>query len=65
MNFLFFSIFLLDIFFIYISNVIPYPGFPSEKHTLSLSPPFFLYSPTHSLAFPGPGVLPYWDIEPS
>ena len=24
--------FLLDIFFIHISNVIPIPGFPSERH---------------------------------
>jgi hypothetical protein len=51
---------LLDIFFIYISNVIPFPGFPSRN---SLSPPLpsasvrvLLYLPTHShlpaLAFP-------------
>ena len=33
---LFFFLFLLDIFFIYISNVIPFPSFPSEN---PLSPP--------------------------
>jgi hypothetical protein len=29
--FLFWETFLLDIFFIYISNVIPFPGFPSKN----------------------------------
>jgi hypothetical protein len=38
--------FLLDIFFIYISNVIPFPGIPSKK-TLPLPPPH-AYQPTHS-----------------
>jgi hypothetical protein len=32
--------FLLDIFFIYISNIIPFPGFPSEKHPAPLTSPF-------------------------
>jgi hypothetical protein len=32
------SMFLLDIFFIYISNIIPFPGFPSEN-PLTLPPP--------------------------
>jgi hypothetical protein len=36
--------FLLDNFFIYISNVIPFPSFPSEN---PVSPPFSSYSPTH------------------
>jgi hypothetical protein len=48
--------FLLDIFFIYISNVIPFPGFPSKN---PLSPPL-LNQPTHSrflvLAFPYTGA---------
>jgi hypothetical protein len=53
---------LLDIFFIYILNVVPFPGFPSEN---SLSPPQLPASqPTHScflaLAFPL-----HWGIEPS
>ena len=46
--------FKLDIFFIYISNVIPFPGFPS-KNLLS-SPPPPTHQPSHScflvLAFP-------------
>jgi hypothetical protein len=37
--FLFSLFFLLDIFFIYISNVIPFPSFPLK--TPSLSPPCF------------------------
>jgi hypothetical protein len=53
--------FLLDIFFIYISNVIPFPGFPSEN-PLSPSPP--PCSPTHPLPLPGPGIPLYWGIEP-
>jgi hypothetical protein len=52
-----FSIFLLDIFFIYISNVIPFAGFFSEN-TLYLPPP--APQPTHScflaLAFPYTGA---------
>jgi hypothetical protein len=40
--------FLLDIFFIYISNVIPFSGFPSEK-TLS-SPPAPQPTNSHFLA---------------
>jgi hypothetical protein len=50
---------LLDIFFIYISNVIPFPGFLSEN---PLSPPHpSAHQPTHScflvLAFSYTGVL--------
>jgi hypothetical protein len=55
---------LLDIFFIYISNVIPFPGFPSRNplsHTLSPAsvrvfshPPTYSYLPT--LAFPYTGA---------
>ena len=48
--------FLFDIFFIYISNVIPFPGFPSEN------PLYFLL---YSLLLPGPGSPLYWGIEPS
>jgi hypothetical protein len=43
---LFILLFLLDIFFIYISNVIPFPSYPS-KHPLS-SPPPPAPQPTHS-----------------
>jgi hypothetical protein len=47
--FFFFSfLFLIDIFFIYISNVVPFPSFPSEN-TLSPSPSPCL--PTHPLPF--------------
>jgi hypothetical protein len=41
--------FLLDILFIYIPNVIPFPSFHSEN---SLSLPASPYSPTHPLPFP-------------
>ena len=49
---------LLDIFFIYISNVIPFPSFPSENPLSSPSPP--APQPTYSyflaLAFPYTGA---------
>jgi hypothetical protein len=49
--FLFFF-FLLDIFFIYISNAIP-------KVPYTLPPPC---SPTHPLPLLGPGIPLYWGI---
>jgi hypothetical protein len=56
--------FLLDIFFIYISNVIPFPGFPSENPLpIPFPPP--PCSPTHPLLLPGPGIPLHWGIEPS
>jgi hypothetical protein len=48
----FFSKFLLDIFFIYISNAIP-----KVPYTLPLP-----CSPTHPLPLLGPGVPLYWGI---
>jgi hypothetical protein len=57
----------LDLFFIYISNVIPFPGFPPFlKHPSS---PYFyegVPSPTHPLPPPHP-VFPYTvtSIKPS
>ena len=39
--------FLLDFFFIYISNVIPFPHFPSKTFSIS-HPPSPAYLPTHS-----------------
>jgi hypothetical protein len=54
------SPFLLDIFFICISNVIPFPGFPSKNY-----PPPSPFSPTHPLQLPGPSLPLYWGIEPS
>jgi hypothetical protein len=50
--FLFFFYFLLDIFFIYISNAIP-------KVPYTLSPPC---SPTHSLPLLGPAIPLFWGI---
>jgi hypothetical protein len=52
--------FLLDILFIYISNIIPFPSFPSKN---PLSPPLSPCSPTHPLPFL---VLAFpWVLEPS
>jgi hypothetical protein len=54
--------FLLDIFFIYISYVIPFPSFPSKNPLSPLPSPC---SPTHPFPLPGPGIPLYWGIEPS
>jgi hypothetical protein len=60
--FLLYCIFLFNIFFIYISNVIPFPRF-SPRNTLSLPPPLLLWggSPTYThlptLAFLYTGAL--------
>ena len=43
-DFFYYFFILLDIFFIYISNVFPFSGFPSENH-LSLSPIPLLTNP--------------------
>ena len=57
---------LLDIFFTYISNVIPFPGFPS-KNTLSHAPSLCFYEgiplPSHLLLPPHPGITPQWGIK--
>ena len=53
-------LFLLDIFFIYISNVIPFPGVPSEN---PLSPPVPLL-PNPPTPIPGTGSPLHWGIEP-
>jgi hypothetical protein len=66
-SFNFFLLFKLDIFFIYISNSIPFPSFHSEKIPYPLPPPFPLScpcSPTHPLLLPGPGIPLYWDQGP-
>jgi hypothetical protein len=55
-------LFLLDIFIIYISNDIPFPGFPSEN---PLSYPPSPCSPTHPLPLPGPDIPLQWGIKPS
>jgi hypothetical protein len=59
----FLHFFLLDIFFIYISNFIPFPHFLSARPL-----PSHLPSPcslTHPLPLPCPGILLHWGIEPS
>jgi hypothetical protein len=57
----FFSFILLDIFFIYISNVTPFPGFPSGN---LLSHPCF-YEGVPPISPPCPGIPLHWVIEPS
>jgi hypothetical protein len=57
----------LDIFFIYISNVIPFPGLPS-RNLLSHDPSHCLYEsapqPTNPFLCSCPGIPLYWGIEP-
>jgi hypothetical protein len=57
LKFFFFLTFLLDIFVIYISNVIPLPGFPSKKYPPHTPSPFPCL-PNHPLPLPGP-VFPH------
>jgi hypothetical protein len=61
--------FLLDIFFIYISKVIPFPGFPSGNalfHPLPAASMRVLTHPTtHSLPPPCPGIPLHWGIKSS
>jgi hypothetical protein len=52
------TFFLKDIFSIYISNVIPFPDFPSSHFP-------FPCSPTHPLPLPCPGIYLHWGIQPS
>ena len=52
----------LDLIFIYISNVIPFPSFLFET---PLYRPACPCSPTHPLPVPGPGIPLYWGIESS
>jgi hypothetical protein len=59
---IYFVYFLLDIFFIYISNVIPFPGFPSENPLSHLPSPC---SPTYPLPLTCPGIPLHCGIEPS
>jgi hypothetical protein len=57
----FFFVSLLDIYFIYISNVVHFPGFPSENpYSLPLS--LLTNPPTPN---PGPGIPLQWGIETS
>jgi hypothetical protein len=51
----FFSfLFSLDIFFIYITNVIPFPGFPSKNPLSDPSPPDHQSTHSHFLALASP-----------
>ena len=54
----------LDILFIYISNVIPFPGFPSGNPLSPLSHCFYedVITPTPASH---PGIPLHWGIEPS
>jgi hypothetical protein len=60
--------FLLDILFIYISNVILFAGFLSAN-PLSYPTPLLFYEgaplPSHPLPPHSPGIPLYWGIEPS
>ena len=52
---------LLDILFIYISNVIPFPGFPSTNpYSISLLPCFYKGVLPHR-----PAIPIHWGIKPS
>ena len=57
LGFFFFNIY---IFFIYISSVIPFPGFPFKKLSSYSLPPPSTHQPTHfsflTLAFPHTGA---------
>jgi hypothetical protein len=54
--------FLLDIFFIYISNAIPFPCLPSKTPLSHCPSPC---SPTLPLLLPCPGISLHWVMEPS
>jgi hypothetical protein len=56
----------LDIFFTYISNIIPFPVPPEAPYSIP-SPCFFeaVPSPTHPLLPNCPLIPLHWDIEPS
>jgi hypothetical protein len=60
--------FVLDIFFIYISNVITFPGLPSPGNPLSHtpSPCFYEGTPplTHPLLPPHLSIPQHWGIKP-
>jgi hypothetical protein len=58
----FFIFLLLDIFFIYISNVMPFPSFPSKNPLSCPSSPLL---PNPLTPIPGPGIPLHWGIKPS
>jgi hypothetical protein len=63
----FLKFFKWDIFFIYISNITPFPGFPS-RNLVTYSPSSWLYEgaipPTHPLLHSFPCIPLHLDIEP-
>jgi hypothetical protein len=66
---LFFFLFLdilLNILFIYISNIIPFPGFPSANTLFHpLSPCFYEDAPAPTNPPQRPGIPLHWGIKPS
>jgi hypothetical protein len=63
--FLMLSYFLLDILFIYILNVIPFPNPPPETLYPIPWPPASVRVCPHLLLPPCPHIPLHWDIEPS
>ena len=62
------TFFLLDILFIYISIVIPFPGFPSRNPLSHPSSPCFYegaHPPSYPLPIPCPCIPVHWGMEPS
>jgi hypothetical protein len=57
--FILFYFILLDVLFIYISNVISFPSYPPKNPFPCPAP----CSPAHPLLLPGPGIRLYWDKE--
>ena len=58
----------MDILFIYISNVIPFPGFPSATPLSHPPLPFFYEGAppsTYSLLPHRPSIPLHWDVKPS
>ena len=58
----FFPLF-LDIFFIYMSNVIPFPGLPSGNPLSHLSSPCLYEGTPHPLLPSCPGIPLHWGIK--
>ena len=57
--------FLMHVLFIYISNVIPFPSFPSGKSPIPASMRVLPHLPAHPLPTPCPGIPLHRGIQPS